>query len=448
MPDRPNVLFISSDQHQTAASGCYGHSEVQTPNIDRIAASGILFTRAYCQAPVCTPSRGSIITGQYPHVHGARLLIDPLPVGTRTIAHHFGEQGYQTAAIGKMHFNDKQKHGFQVRIDRPEFNETLTDEEKDEFWRDVIGYEGYETAHTGKASTLTERYFQDTFFADETVRYLRETRDPEKPFLLWSSYVLPHTPLVPVKEYFDLYDPEKLTLPERSANELEDGFTGNLIRSQERGWYTQTDEELGKAIAGYYGNITQMDACVGKVLDALDELGLSENTIIVYTTDHGEMAGAHRTWTKQNMYEQSVGVPLIVRLPDDSNANTSQDHLIEQIDLYPTLAELCELPKPENIQGRSFASLLRNEAYEPREYAYSEYHFVHRDFTRDDRYVGKPPMLMVRTDQWKLNYLSWERSELYDLWNDPKEFTNVIDEPANADIAKELTDIAKRMYAS
>ena len=448
MVNRPNILFICSDQHQTAASGCYGHPEAQTPNIDRIAASGIRFNRAYCQSPVCVPARGSIITGQYPHIHGARILADPLPADARTIAHHFAEQGYQTAAIGKMHFVDEtQKHGYDYRLGEDHFRQTLTDEEWRELRHDQGGASGYQTAGTGMPSKLSARYFQDTFFADETVRYLREKIDLDKPFLLWSSYFMPHTPLIPMKEYFDLYDPEKLALPERSHNALETGFEGHLIRAQERGWYAQTDENLGSALAGYYGNISQMDARVGKVLDTLYELGLAENTIIVYTSDHGEMASAHRMWTKHNMYEQSVCVPLIVRLPDDSNANTAHDHLIEHIDLYPTLAELCGLPTPENIQGRSFAPLLRNESYEPREYAYSEYDFCHSVFTRDNRYVGKPPILMVRTDRWKLNYLSWEKSELFNLEDDPNEFKNVIDKPANADVVKELTAIAERMYA-
>ena len=444
MADRPNVLFICSDQHQTAASGCYGHREVKTPNIDRIAEAGIRFNRAYCQSPVCVPARGSIITGQYPHTHGARILQDPLPADARTIAHHFADQGYQTAAIGKMHFVDEtQKHGFEYRSEMGDFRKTLTDKELQELRKDQGGAGGT----TGMPSKLSARYFQDTFYATETVRYLREERDPDKPFLLWSSYFMPHTPLVPMKEHFDLYNPDTLALPERSHNALETGFEGHLIRAQQRNWYTQTDEELGSAIAGYYGNISQMDACIGKVLDTLYDLGLDQNTIIVYTSDHGEMAGAHRMWTKHNMYEQSVCVPLIVRLPGNLNANTSHDHLIEHIDLYPTLAELCDLPAPENIQGHSFAPLLHNENYNPREYAYSEYDFCHGVFTQDNRYVGKPPILMVRTDRWKLNHLSWDKSELFDLKNDPNEFTNVIDEPANAEVVKELTAIAERMYA-
>ncbi len=448
---RPNILFLCSDQHQAAASGCYGHAEVQTPNIDRIAESGIRFTRAYCQSPVCVPARGSIITAQYPHTHGARLLHDALPADARTIAHHFAEHGYQTGAIGKMHFVDEtQKYGFDYRLEMADFRKTLTDAD----WRALRRDQGDGGGMSGRPSTLSARYFQDAYYADQTVRYLQKKRMPHKPFILWSSYFMPHTPLVPMQEYFDRYKPETLTLPKRSANALETGFEGHLIRAKQRGWYAQSDEELGRALAGYYGNISQMDACIGTVLNALRDLGLDQNTIIVYTSDHGEMAGAHRMWTKHNMYEQSVRVPLIVRLPENVAADTSRactersecNHLIEHVDIYPTLAELCNLPIPENIHGRSFAPLLCNRAYQPRECVYAEYDFCRTVFTRDNRYVGKPPILMVRTDRWKLNYLSWERSELFDLQNDPHEFRNVIDDPAHASIVRELTAIAKRVY--
>jgi arylsulfatase A-like enzyme len=183
------------------------------------------------------------------------------------------------------------------------------------------------------------------------------------------------------------------------------------------------------------------------VLDALEDLGLAENTIIVYTSDHGEMAGAHRMWTKHVMYEQSIGVPLIVRLPDGLDRGSVRDHMVEHVDIYPTLAELCGLPAPCDIHGRSFAPSLKGESFEPRSQVYSQYDFCHKAFTRDDRYVGKPPILTVRTERWKLNYLSWDRSELYDLENDPNEFANVIDEAENRAMVEELTEAVLQLSA-
>ena len=298
----------------------------------------------------------------------------------------------------------------------------------------------------GRASTLLERFFQDAFFGDKSVEFLRANRN--RPFLLFSSVVLPHTPLVPQREFYDLYRDRKLTFPARSPKELEDGFVGNLIRAKERGWYEQPDSDLLNSVRGYYGNVSQMDAYVGRVYDALRDLRLDDNTIVVYTTDHGEMAGAHRTWTKHNMYEQSVGVPLVVSFPGRIGANSARRELVEQVDLFPTLTELAGLGSSRKVQGRSFAPLLNGRRYAPREFAYSEYYFCRTVFTKEDCYVGKPPLLMVRTDRWKLNYLSWERCELYDTVADPGEFQNRIDDPKTAGTVKELKQIATRMLAS
>ena len=435
---RANLLFLCSDQHQAAASGCYGHAQAQTPHIDEIATQGVRFESAYCQSPVCVPSRGSIITGNYPSRHGAKILQDALSSDARTVAHLFGDHGYSTAAIGKMHFVDEsRRHGFAHRVNSATHLARLTKREAQAFRAD----QGAGGGTSGRPSAMPERLFRDTFYAEEAVRFLREHKD--RPFCLWASFFMPHTPLVPLRKYWDLYEGTNIELPERVPNALETGFHGHLVRAKERGWYQQTDEELRDAIRGYYGNVSQMDANVGRVFDTLRELGLDQNTVVVYTSDHGEMAGAHRMWTKHNMYEQSVRVPLIVRTPDHAGGGTAREHIVEQVDLLPTLAELCGLDAPGGLDGRSFAASVRGERHAAREFAYSEYYFCRRVFTADDRFVGRPPIIMVRTDRWKFNYLSWERSELFDLENDPGEFRNAIDEAGNAGIVKELTRIAE-----
>jgi arylsulfatase A-like enzyme len=341
-----------------------------------------------------------------------------------------------------MHFVDEtDRHGFDHRLHLDDFMATLSKEEREGLRKDQGGAEGT----SGRPSKLSARFFQDNYYAEETVKFLHANRN--RPFCLWSSYFMPHTPLVPMQKYFDLYKDKPLTLPKRTDHELETGFEGHLIRAKERGWYAQTDDELRASLAGYYGNISQMDACVGRVYNTLRELGLDRNTVVIYTSDHGEMAGAHRMWTKHNMYEQSVAVPMLVSMPERAQSKTSRKELIEQIDLFPTLAELCGHTAPKGLPGRSFAPLIQNRRYQPREFAYSEYYFCRSVFTRDDRYVGKPPILMVRTDKWKLNYLSWDRSELFDLGNDPQESQNRIDDPGNAPIAAELTKIAQRMFS-
>ena len=214
-----------------------------------------------------------------------------------------------------MHFVDEtQKHGFDYRLEMADFRKTLTDRERRELQRDQGGGGGT----SGRPSKLSARYFQDTYYADETVRYLREKRDPDKPFILWSSYFMPHTPLVPMQQYFDRYNiPKPSPCPNAATTPLKPALKATSSAPNSGGGTRKQTRELGRALAGYYGNISQMDACIGKVLDTLYDLGLDQNTIIVYTSDHGEMAGAHRMWTKHNMYEQSVCVPLIIRLPGD-----------------------------------------------------------------------------------------------------------------------------------
>jgi choline-sulfatase len=439
----PNVLFLSSDQHQTQAAGCYGSREVRTPNIDALAASGTRFNHAYCQSPVCVPARGSIITGVYPHRHGARILQDPLPEDARTVAHFFKERGYATGAIGKMHFVDEtRRHGFDHRLNEADFAATLTAEDHQNMRRERGSAESVE----GRPSSLPDRLFQDYWYADEAVKFLRENRS--RPFCLWTSFIMPHTPLAPQARYYESYDPARLTLPRRSDHELEAGFQGHLIRARERGWYGQTDDQLRQSIRAYYGNITQMDVCVGRVYNALRELGLDRNTVVVYTSDHGEMAGAHRMWTKHNMYEQSVNVPLVISAPGEIRGNAAASEMVEHVDLFPSLAELCGFDAPRGIAGRSLAPLLRGKRYTSREFAYSEYYFCRNVFTKDDRYVGKPPILMLRTGRWKFNYLSWERCELFDLEKDPGEFENCVDAPGNAGIVRELRARVERLFVS
>jgi choline-sulfatase len=436
---RWNVLFLMSDQHQRGAAGCYGHGEVKTPGIDRLAERATRFDAAYCNSPVCVPARGSMLTGLYPHAHGARILKDALPETARTVAHFFRERGYRTGAIGKMHFVDEtRRHGFDHRLNEGDFAKTLTAEERAALRKDQGGAGDVE----GRPSGLESRYFQDDWFAGESVKFLRENRDA--PFVLWSSYLMPHTPLVPMRRYWEMYDPAELRLPHRPADALTTAFEGHLIRAKERGWYQQSEEACRRGIAGYYGNISQMDSCVERVYGALEELGLLEKTVVVYTSDHGEMAGAHRMWTKHNMFEQSVGVPLLVSLPGQKRAGAGRRELIEHVDLFPTLAELCGFEAPRGLHGRSFAGLLENRAYGRREFVYAEYDFCHNVFTRDDRYVGRDPIRMVRTERWKLNDLSWGRPELYDLEKDPAESRNVAAEAGNAGIVRELRGMARR----
>ena len=225
--NRANLLFLCSDQHQTAASGCYGSNEAQTPHIDEIASDGVRFDRAYCNAPVCVPSRGSIITGLHPCRHGAKILRDPLPNEARTVAHYFKDHGYVTGAIGKMHFVDEtRRHGFDHRLYREDHDKRLTRAEQQAFRDDqYAAYPadgGYATGLSGSASTLPERYFPDTFYAEESVAFLRENKDRPSACGRRSYMRNAAGPASSTGTCRGV----TLSLPERSDRELLDGFRG------------------------------------------------------------------------------------------------------------------------------------------------------------------------------------------------------------------------------
>ncbi len=217
------------------------------------------------------PSRGSIITGNYPSRHDAKILNDPLPDEERTVAHFFADRGYSNAAIGKMHFVDEsRKHGFAHRVNVAPHLARLTRQEARAFRED----QGSAGGTTGQPSKVPERLFRDTFYAEEAVRFLRAHR--ETPCCLWAYFFMPHTPLVPHRAYWDLYHDVQLSLSRRSESALQSGIQGRLVRAKERGWYQQTDAQLHEALRGYYGNVSQMDANVGRVFDTLRELGLEK----------------------------------------------------------------------------------------------------------------------------------------------------------------------------
>nr|MCU0229674.1 sulfatase-like hydrolase/transferase [Bryobacterales bacterium] len=220
---RYNLLFLMSDQHQKAAAGCYGNREVKTPHLDSLAAESTRFTGAYCPSPVCVPSRGSLVTGLYAHKHGARILQDALPADIPTIGHFFAERGYSTGAIGKMHFVDEsRKHGFQHRLNEEVFRQQMPADARQRV-RALLGDSG---GIDGVGLDLGPEYFDDNWFAAQAVDFLRAHRN--KPFCLWASFLQPHTPFRPMQRYFNLYSPQRLTLPRRPDNDLQDGFEGHL----------------------------------------------------------------------------------------------------------------------------------------------------------------------------------------------------------------------------
>lgn len=436
-PAKPNVLFIISDD-LTCALGCYGNKVVQTPNIDRLARRGVRFDRAYSNYPVCNPSRTSFLSGLYPET--TKVLSNT----THPRAHlgdkfvfmpeHFRANGYFTAGIGKVAhgiFADsitwdvfaEPAHGIDLddvpdapreRRRRPAMTQRRAGQE-------ALPEHG--VPFPWQATDTADEDEPDGQVALQVVKLLERKRD--KPFFIAAGFHKPHIPHTAPKKYFDMYPPEKIPLPKEPAGHTRD------IPAMARGKYFPdlTELQQRQIISHYYAATTFMDAQVGRVLDALDRLKLWENTVILFFGDHGWHLGEHGGfWAKASLMQESAAAPLIVVAPG-RKANAVSPRLVEFVDLYPTLNELCRLPAPKGMEGRSFAPLLDDPK---RPWKQSIYTVVTR---RND--LGRA----VRTEQY--TYIEWPdgSSQLYDYAQDPKEYVNLAKDPRHAKTVTEMKQL-------
>ena len=462
--DRPNVLVIMTDQHRHDLLSCTGNNAVPTPNIDRIAAHGIRFANAFCPYPVCVASRMSLLTGLYPHHTGAINNDDTLDWRFRTIADHFSDNGYLTGLIGKMHFNDAHKHGFEYNLSindwlmylgpkvrhyadeiasspfSTHFYETMNDSgagfpEVEGLWEGPSPWVGnvrrFERGQT--ASVLDADDHLDMFVARETEKFLHQYR--EQPFLLVSSFMKPHDPFFPPKEYAERYPADEIELPETGNVSAYPEHIQHRIRR-----FSEIDTGcLEAARAGYYGNLAFVDSCIGRVYDALYKEGLQKNTIVVYTSDHGEMDGDHGLWQKFCLFDPAVRVPLVMSQPGKIPEGAVSAALIEYFRIYPTVSDLAGLPFPPTVSSSSFKGTPKR--LDARSFS---------DLAIDPSATGPPavfsefalrsdvPRYMIRTRSHKyiLNFGSTD--ELYDYEVDPGEFENKINDPSYSVLAAGL----------
>lgn len=423
---RPNVLFIVSDDLNNSL-GCYGHSIVKSPNIDRLAARGVRFERAYCQFPLCGPSRNSMLTGLYPNSSG---ILNNGEIFRQTIPHHvslpqaFRMQGYFAGRIGKLyHYNVPNSVGTNGHDDpgswELELNPAGCDrllEEPDIFSLSPGNFGGTLSWY---ASPRSDELHTDGLLADDATWVLeRCAKRRDRPFFLAVGFYRPHTPYVAPKTYFEPYDLERMPVVQDWQQDQAD-IPKPGLGSQKREQDKMTDALRREAIQAYYASISFMDAQVGRVLDALDRLGLSENTIVVFTSDHGYHLGEHGLWQKLSLFEQSARVPLIIAGPGVRQPGAVVNEPVGLIDLYPTLAAACDVKAPANLQGQNLQPYLNDASAHGRGWAISQV-----------RRGGKPPVMgyTIRTPDWR--YTMWgdqgaKGEELYDHRNDPSELTNL-----------------------
>ena len=460
---QPNVLFIAVDDLRPAL-GCYGDPIALSPNIDRLAARGVLFDRAYVQQAVCGPSRASILSGLRPDASGVTVNATHLRErhpGLPLLPGHFKTHGYHTLALGKIHHWDEDGAGsWSEPIWRPFGMGPSTREyllpKNWQLMRQLhqvalrAGKKRTPALDTIKgpateAADIVNDVYPDALTADAAVQALKRLKNAEQPFFLGVGFIKPHLPFACPKKYWDLYDPAKLapaTNDKSPAAMPEIAFFDSEEMRQYHGTPRPGEpfpKELARTLLhGYLACVSYMDAQVGRLIDTLDELGLSENTIIVLWGDHGWHLGEQGIWGKSTNFEIATRAPLIFVAPGVAAAGGKARGLVEFVDVYPTLAELCGLPLPSHLQGASLVPRLRDPAAPGKAAAFSQ-------FERPGKVTG----YSIRTDRWR--YTEWlkpdgERvaEELYDHEKDPAETSNLADDPKRAGT---ITELRRQLHA-
>lgn len=441
--EKPNVLFLIADDLNTALSG-FGHEQCKTPNLDRLAERGVKFQNMHCQYPVCGASRASIMSGLYPYSNltlgNEGTLRGSMP-NVVTLSQTFRNNGYYAGRVSKIYHmgipfeiidgtaesDDPFSWDTAINIKAPEQNapgELTNWSPKDK------GSQSF----TGVIASSGDSEHADGMAADRAIEMLDQVKD--KPFFLAVGFVRPHVPLVAPKKYFDQYDREAMEAPAVPENDLDD--VPGIIRNYKRNstTYGVTPELHKGLLQAYYANVSYMDAQVGRVLDALEEKGLADNTIVVFTSDHGYLLGHHHKFQKQHLFEEATRVPFIISVPwlkDQHGRGTTK--ITELVDLYPTLAELASLPAPDTLQGTSLKPLLVDTESS--------------SWKKDQAFtISRSGGESIRTMDYRFTQWGFGEngSELYDLKKDPGEFTNQANNPEYAAVVKMLRAqlIAKR----
>ena len=463
--DKPlNVLFIIADDLNNSM-GCYGDPLVRTPNLDRLAARGTRFDIANCTFPLCGPSRNSLLTGLYPNSTGilanSQIFRQTIPDAI-SLPQCFRQQGYFAARIGKLyHYNVPNSIGtvghddpasWELQLNPAGVDRTL---EHDRIFSLVPGQFG--GTLSWYASPHSDEHHTDALQAADTEWVLeRCAREAHRPFFLSVGFFRPHTPYVaPQKPWFDMYDVNAMPVVSNVDADLAD-IPPPALASRKNEQARMSDEQRQQARQAYYASISFMDAQVGRILDALDRLQLTDRTIIVFTSDHGYHLGEHGLWQKQSLFEESSRVPLLIAAPGTAAGQVCRAP-VSHVDLFPTLTELCGIQPPAGLQGQSLLPLLKDNQATSRGWALTQVvrgnnagNATKKKQTATDAGSSRLFGYSIRTQRFR--YTEWDAGragrELYDHQSDPRELTNLAEHPDHAATVTELTALLKQAVES
>jgi len=455
-----NIIVIVSDDHANHTLGCYGNEIIRTPNLDKLANQGIRFTHSYCNAPISSASRQSLLTGKYPHATGVNLLFTPFNDDKNyTIAEHLKDHGYHTGIIGKTHFNSWiwwkyyndgrgfPDFGFNESISKDDYKKYLkkhNTRKVDSTIQTRLDYKN-DTAiiNQWNPRTLPENCYQKdaegTFFTNKAIEFI--TKNREQPFFLWLAYHEPHSPFSFPIEFSGKYKPDEIVLPQGSPED--DRFIPQIFRGLD-------DSQKKGIIASYYTSVEYMDYNIGKLLNALDSLKLDNKTLVVYISDHGYLLYDHKRFEKHTMWEEAIKSPMIIKGFGEGLVCDAQ---IEFVDLFPTLCEALQLTIPQSVQGKSFYKCLTDPQINTHK------KIVFCEFLEDNK-------AMVSTKKWKYIFTTGKRDlglayktgfgptgvleKLYDLENDPGESQNIAKNKENQavlqNMRKQMLEIFKQTH--
>lgn len=440
--EKMNVLFIAVDDMNNDL-GCYGHPYVKSPHLDRLAGRGVRFDRAYCQFPLCSPTRVSLMTGLRPDTTKVFDLTTDfrktsLP-NVVTLPQMFRKHGYYAARVGKIyHYGNPGQIGTNGLDDPASWDHRVNPSGRDK------KEEGKIINHTPKrglgsslsflAADGTDEEQTDGIVATETIQLLEANKD--KPFFLACGFYRPHCPYVAPKKYFDLYPLNTVKLPEEPLDHRKKIPAPALASVTPYPLFGVSEDQAREALQAYHATISFVDAQVGRVLEALERLKLADRTIVVFWSDHGYLVGQHGLWKKQSLFEVSARVPMMICDPRAKGNGKACERPVELLDLYPTLADLCGLEKPEGLHGASLRPLLDDPGAKWDRAAYTQV------------WRGTFPGHSVRTERWR--YTEWDNGkrgvELYDHASDPNEWKNLAEDPKHAETVKELQALVRKNW--